>query len=95
MVRLPKTEQESEDYLMNIGEIVKHYRCERGLSQQDLAAAAGVSYPRISEIERGHANPTIRTLAEIAKQLDVELHQLFVAPKKTKKRVTTCNSKQS
>lgn len=89
MVRLPKNHFPPEEYMMNIGEIVKHYRCERGLSQQDLAAAAGVSYPRISEIERGHANPTVRTLAEIAKQLDIELHQLFVPPKKSRKRAAT------
>lgn len=53
-------------------------RREKGrMTQEQLAAATGQSQSNISEIERGKHNPTLETLAKIAKALDVEIYELF------------------
>jgi transcriptional regulator with XRE-family HTH domain len=52
-------------------------REERGLTQKQLAAAAGLSQPRITEIERSDANPTLLTITRIANALGVRVERLF------------------
>jgi transcriptional regulator with XRE-family HTH domain len=52
-------------------------RMERGLSQKQLAEAAGLSQPRITDIERGDANPTLLTITRIANALGVRVERLF------------------
>ena len=52
-------------------------RRERGLSQKQLAEAAGLSQPRITEIERSDANPTLLTITRIANALGVRVERLF------------------
>jgi DNA-binding XRE family transcriptional regulator len=44
-------------------------RAGRGLTQRELASLAGIPQPTISAIERGLANPTLATLAELAHAL--------------------------
>jgi len=48
-------------------------RERRGMTQAELAAAAGLNQADISRIERGTANPTERTLLRIADALDADL----------------------
>ena len=60
---------------------VVRLRKERGLSQVDLAAHAHVQQKLISKIELAEANPTLESLYRIAQALDVELADLFAAPK--------------
>ncbi|HEX8317609.1 helix-turn-helix transcriptional regulator [Longimicrobium sp.] len=52
-------------------------RMERGLSQKQLAEAAGLSQPRITDIERSDANPTLLTITRIANALGVRVERLF------------------
>ena len=52
-------------------------RMERGLTQKQLAEAAGLSHPRITEIERSDANPTLLTITRIANALGVRVERLF------------------
>jgi transcriptional regulator with XRE-family HTH domain len=52
-------------------------REERGLTQKQLAEAAGLSQPRITEIERSDANPTLLTITRIANALGVRVERLF------------------
>ncbi|HEY0037699.1 MAG TPA: helix-turn-helix transcriptional regulator [Longimicrobium sp.] len=52
-------------------------RIEQGLSQKQLAEAAGLSQPRITEIERSDANPTLLTITRIANALGVRVERLF------------------
>ncbi|HWK89182.1 MAG TPA: helix-turn-helix domain-containing protein [Longimicrobium sp.] len=56
---------------------VSRLREERGLTQAQLAEAVGRKQPRIAEIERGDANPTLETLTRIALALRVPLAALF------------------
>jgi DNA-binding XRE family transcriptional regulator len=55
---------------------VAHLRTSRGLTQKQLAEAAGMKQPRIAEIERGDANPRLETLIRIALALRVEVADL-------------------
>jgi transcriptional regulator with XRE-family HTH domain len=52
-------------------------RQERGLTQKQLAVAAGLSQPRITEVERSDANPTLLTITRIANALGVRVERLF------------------
>ena len=59
-----------------------HVRAIRGLSQTELAEAAGLTQPRISEIERMVIdNPKLKTLEAIAAALGVTVSQLTKQPK--------------
>jgi len=46
-------------------------RKKNRLTQTELAKRSGVPQSEISRIERGHANPTVSTLAALAKPLKV------------------------
>lgn len=53
-------------------------REEAGLTHEALAERLEMSFQRISELERGIANPTFTTLVRIADGLEVELSDLAV-----------------
>ena len=55
---------------------VKLWREHRGLTQQQLADAAGISKPFLSQIESGKRKGTIETLSAIARSLGVPLDLL-------------------
>ncbi|MCD7887050.1 MAG: helix-turn-helix transcriptional regulator [Clostridiales bacterium] len=59
---------------------VKRRRLECGMTQGDLAKAAGVSRATILAIERYQTNPTLHTLERIAEALGCEARDL--QPKK-------------
>lgn len=61
---------------MSIGENIKNRRKSAGMSQNDLAAAVGVSVPMICQIERGTKSVTLMLGAEIAKILQCDLNDL-------------------
>ena len=48
-------------------------RRERGLTQQQLAAASGIRQSEISRVEGAAGNPTVKTLSALATALDLEL----------------------
>lgn len=53
-------------------------RKERGITQQDLAEATGISQADISRLERGTGNPSIKTLQRVAHALNMALKIEFV-----------------
>lgn len=56
---------------------IRELRKKKGLSQEKLARLAGVSYNTIVKIESGESkNPTIQTMAGIAKTLNISLDVL-------------------
>jgi transcriptional regulator with XRE-family HTH domain len=59
-----------------LGVAVRALREERGLSQEDVAHAAGVTTGTYASVERGQANPTWATLRKISAALDVRLSEL-------------------
>jgi transcriptional regulator with XRE-family HTH domain len=57
--------------LASLGEVVKALRAEAGLTQEGLAARAGIDPTYISRIERGERNLTWTALARISDGLEV------------------------
>lgn len=57
---------------------IKEYRFRRGLSQQDLANACGVSRETINRIEADRTNPSLLLAFHIAKQLGTTVENLFL-----------------
>jgi len=55
--------------MYNIGPIIKRNRLAMGVSQKSLAAAVGLSQPRISQIETGDWEPPRASLILIAREL--------------------------
>jgi transcriptional regulator with XRE-family HTH domain len=47
------------------------------LTQEGLAAKAGIDSKYVQDIERGEANPTLAMLVAIAKALDLTLAELL------------------
>ncbi|MGI9625154.1 MAG: helix-turn-helix domain-containing protein [Acidimicrobiales bacterium] len=63
-----------------IGARLKDVRTTKGLSGRQLAAAAGVSQPFLSQLESGQTSVAIATLYRIAAALDVEAPELLPGP---------------
>ena len=64
--------------ISTIAKNIKKYRKEKGLSQDKLSRLADVSHATIIKIESGaNKNPTIETLAKIAKALSVGVDDLI------------------
>lgn len=57
----------------SFGNLLKHWRNQRGLSQLDLALAGNVSQRHISFLESGRANPSRDMVMQLAAVLDVPL----------------------
>ena len=62
---------------MGKNEAMKQARSEKGLSQQGLADALGVSRQTINAIEKGDYNPTIKLCIGICRVLGLTLNDLF------------------
>ena len=60
-----------------IGEQLRNARTRRLLTQDELAAKAGVSQSTIANIERSNAEPQFRTIRKLARALDVEPTELL------------------
>jgi transcriptional regulator with XRE-family HTH domain len=60
-----------------VGENIRRYRREKGLSQAEMANRMGVDRAYISGLELGQRNPTVITLWHAAQALDVEVHLLL------------------
>jgi len=65
------------DIAQVIGQRIRNYRNQKGLSQEKLAEAAGCHSTYIGQVERGEKNATIESIEKIARALDVPLSELF------------------
>ncbi len=54
-----------------LGEAIRLARVERGLSQEQLADAAGVHVTHLGGVERGVRNPNYATIVKLARALGV------------------------
>jgi transcriptional regulator with XRE-family HTH domain len=62
----------------SIGEYIKEQREQAKISLRQLSAAAGVSNPYLSQIERGLRRPSAEILQQIAKGLRISAEALYV-----------------
>ena len=60
-----------------IGKVLKKHRVEKGFSQEKLALQCGLDRTYIGLLERGHRNPTIKTIFSISKSLSIPPHKLI------------------
>lgn len=58
---------------MNYGRAIRMARAARALSQQEVAARAGMTNSYLSLIEKGHRVPSIEKLEALAQALSVPL----------------------
>jgi transcriptional regulator with XRE-family HTH domain len=65
-----------EPQLLAIGNAIRALRKARGLTQESLAAAAGLNLSYLSAVERGENNPTVTTLIAVSGALDISLTKL-------------------
>src|ERR1700726_5131943 len=61
-----------------IGEYIREQREQAKISLRQLSAAAGVSNPYLSQIERGLRRPSAEILQQIAKGLRISAEALYV-----------------
>lgn len=59
-----------------LGKRIVELREQKGWSQSDLARACNKDRQAIEKLENGKVNPTLYTLLEIAKVLEVSLSEL-------------------
>ena len=59
-----------------LGKAIRQLRDKRGMTQEALAHAAGVTVGHLSMIERGHSNPTWATVKAIVAALDASMVDL-------------------
>ena len=63
--------------LVAIGEIIRSYRLETGLSQEAFAVQVGIDRSYYGSVERGERNITVLNLIRIASTLNKEVGDLF------------------
>src|ERR1700676_903941 len=62
---------------VNIGEVIRSYRGQRGLSQGDIERRTGLLRCYLSRVENGHTVPSLETLAKIAEAMEINLADFF------------------
>ena len=60
-----------------LGQNLKRIRTEKGISQGDIMRTLGMPKSFVSSIENGKTNPTLATIAKLAKALSVPLEDLI------------------
>ena len=65
------------DVVRLFGDNVKRERLRQGLTQDALAAEAGMSRSYLSDLERGLRNPSVHALGRLAMALKVEPDSLL------------------
>jgi len=65
----------------NLADNIKALRETRGLSQQQIAKAAGIPRATWTHLESGGANPTLAVLIKVASALQVRLDELLAPPR--------------
>jgi len=58
--------------MLTVGERIRFYRKERGLTQKELAEKSNLSRSHIASIEGNQYTPSLTTLSELAKALEID-----------------------
>ena len=62
---------------MKMNEVIRKYRKERGLTQEQVAGYLGVSTPAVNKWESGSSYPDITLIPALARLLRVDLNTLM------------------
>lgn len=61
----------------SIGQRIRNYRTQAGLTQEKLAELSGLHPTYIGQVERGEKNTTLESIQKISAALQISLSQLF------------------
>lgn len=67
------------DVVQLLGENVRYYRKLKGMTQEQLAADAGMERSYVSDLERGTRNPSVLALGRLADALRIDASLLLVS----------------
>jgi transcriptional regulator with XRE-family HTH domain len=70
----------SEALLLRLGSAIRQRRRDLGLTLVDVAGRAGLSHPFLSQVERGLARPSMRSLTALAAALHTTAQALLALP---------------
>jgi transcriptional regulator with XRE-family HTH domain len=73
---------------IKIGEVIRSYRGQRGLSQGDIERSTGLLRCYLSRVENGHTVPSLETLAKIAEAMGIGLADFFPGTETPRDRET-------
>ena len=62
---------------MQIGQIIRKYRKQKDMTQEEMANRLGVTAPAVNKWENGNSYPDITLLAPLARLLDISLDTLL------------------
>ncbi|NNK28905.1 MAG: helix-turn-helix transcriptional regulator [Flavobacteriaceae bacterium] len=62
---------------MNLGNVIKNIRKQRGQTQEEFASLCGITQTYLSKIERNSKEPNLSTLKDISDAINVPLPILF------------------
>jgi len=62
---------------MNIGDTIRTFRLQKGMSQGDIEKRTGLLRCYLSRVENGHTIPSLDTLAKIAGAMEMPLGSFF------------------
>jgi transcriptional regulator with XRE-family HTH domain len=65
------------------GTVLREVRKERGLSQEDLGFESGYHRTFVSLLERGLKSPSLQTIFELARALDIRPSELLARVERT------------
>lgn len=65
------------DVREQFGRIVREFRTEKGLTQEELASRADMNVTYLSDLERGRWNPSLAMLVDLARALDTHPAKLL------------------
>ena len=68
--------QQEAAYLARLGERVRAWRTEHGMTRKSLAAASGVSERYLAQLESGQGNISVLLLRKLAQAMDVTVETL-------------------
>ncbi len=60
-----------------LGQNLKRIRTKKGISQSDIVRTLGMPKSFVSSIENGKTNPTLSTIAKLAKAIGVSVGELM------------------
>lgn len=67
-----------DNILISFGKIVRKFRVERGISQEDFAELCELHRTYISDIELGKRNVSLENIARIAQAFNITISELFL-----------------
>lgn len=79
---------------VDISKNITEYRKSKNLTIKDLASLIGSTPSLLSQIEKGSANPSINTIKQISKALDIPLFNFFISDDSTENLVVRSDNRK-